>query len=77
MTLPDGSKSTGWDRSFKGKVETQQVIGFDGYAFNEDYELVEGDWIFQIWYNDQKLVERKFYTVPPKPENATEPADKE
>jgi len=77
MILPDGSKSTGWDRSFKGRVETQQVIGFDGYAFNEDYELVEGDWIFQVWYQDQKLVERKFVTVQPQPEKAAEPAEKE
>lgn len=60
MTLPDGSKTTGWDQTFKGKVKSQQVIGFDGYAFNEDYELVEGDWIFQVWYKDKKLIERKF-----------------
>jgi len=65
MTLPDGSTSTGWDRAVKGIVKSQQIIGFDGYAFNEDYELVEGDWIFQIWYQDQKLIERKFVTVPP------------
>jgi len=77
MTLPDGSKSTGWDRSFKGRVETQQVLGFDGYAFNEDYELVEGDWIFQIWYQDQKLIERKFVSVQPQPEKAAEAEDKE
>ena len=77
MTLPDGSKTTGWDRTFKGRVETQQVVGFDGYGFNEDYELVEGDWIFQVWYQDQKLIERKFVTVPPEPETATESAQKE
>jgi len=63
MTLPDGSTTTGWDRPFKGRVETQQVMGFDGYAFNEDYELVEGDWIFQLWYKDKKLIERKFISV--------------
>jgi Domain of unknown function (DUF3859) len=77
MTLPDGSTTTGYDRPFKGRVETQQVIGFDGYAFNEDYELVEGDWIFQIWYQDQKLIERKFVSVQPKPEKAAESAEKE
>mgnify|MGYP001812402636 CR=1 FL=1 len=77
MTLPDGSTTTGYDRPFKGRVQTQQVIGFDGYAFNEDYELVEGDWIFQIWYQDQKLIERKFVSVPPQPEKATESAGKE
>ncbi|GMQ87323.1 MAG: hypothetical protein BMS9Abin08_0523 [Gammaproteobacteria bacterium] len=68
MTLPDGSRTTGWDRTFKGRVETQQVMGFDGYAFNEDYELVEGDWIFQIWYQDKKLIERKFVSVQPEQE---------
>jgi hypothetical protein len=77
MTLPDGTKSTGWDRTFKGRVETQQVVGFDGYGFHEDYELVEGDWIFQIWYQDQKLIERKFVTVQPQPEQAAEAAAKE
>jgi len=77
MTLPDGSKSTGWDRPVKGIVKSQQVLGFDGYTFNEDYELVEGDWIFQVWYQDQKLVERKFVSVQPKPETAAERAEKE
>lgn len=77
MTLPDGSTSTGWDRSKKGIVKSQQVLGFDGYAFNEDYELVEGDWIFQVWYQDQKLVERKFVTVPPKQGKTAESAETE
>jgi hypothetical protein len=77
MTLPDGSTSTGWDRSKKGIVKSQQVLGFDGYAFNEDYELVEGDWVFQIWYRDQKLVERKFVTVPPGEEKTAETAKTE
>jgi len=62
MTLPDGSKSTGWDRMVRGRTSIGQVIAFDGYVFNEDYELVEGDWIFQIWFRDQKLVEQKFTT---------------
>jgi hypothetical protein len=77
MTLPDGSKSTGWDRPVRGIVKSQQVIGFDGYAFNEDYELVEGDWVFQIWYQDQKLVERKFATVRPEEEKPVEAAKTE
>ncbi|NHZ69715.1 MAG: DUF3859 domain-containing protein [Thermotogales bacterium] len=77
MTLPDGSKTTGWDRTFKGRVEVQQVMGFDGYGFNEDYELVEGDWIFQIWYQGKKLIERKFVSVWPEQEKTAEAAEKE
>jgi hypothetical protein len=60
MTLPDGSRSTGSDRVFKGRAFAGQVIGFDGYAFNEDYELVEGDWTFQIWFQDHLMVEQTF-----------------
>jgi hypothetical protein len=60
MKLPDGGTSTGHDREFKARASVGQVIGFDGYAFNEDYELVEGDWTFQIWYQDQMLVEQTF-----------------
>ncbi|HHO68457.1 MAG TPA: DUF3859 domain-containing protein [Gammaproteobacteria bacterium] len=67
MTLPDGSTTSGWDRPFKGRIEVGQVMGFDGYAFNEDYELVEGDWIFQIWYEDKKLIEQKFTAFRPDP----------
>jgi len=62
MTLPDGSTSTGWDRVVRARTSISQVIAFDGYAFNEDYELVEGDWVFQIWFKNQKLVEQKFTT---------------
>jgi len=65
MTLPDGSKTTGWDRVIRGRTSVGQVIAFDGYVFNEDYELVEGDWIFQIWYKDKKLVEHVFSTYKP------------
>jgi hypothetical protein len=76
MTLPDGSRTTGWDLPFKGRVETQQVMGFDGYVFNEDYELVEGEWIFQLWYGDKKLIERKFITVRPEQVTAEAPVEK-
>ena len=70
MTLPDGSISTGWDRIFKGRTSSGQVIAFDGYAFNEEYELVEGEWTFQIWYRDEMMVEQKFTTYRPEPEAA-------
>jgi hypothetical protein len=52
-------------------------MGFDGYGFNEDYELVEGDWTFQIWYQDKKLIERKFVSYRPDPEKVSATAEKE
>jgi len=60
MTLPDGTVSTGSDYMIKGRVSVNQVIAYTGYGFDEDYELLEGEWIFEIWHDDRKLVEQKF-----------------
>jgi hypothetical protein len=65
MKLPDGSVSTGSDYMIKGRVSSGQVIAYTGYGLDEDYELVEGDWVFQIWYQDKKMIEQKFTTYRP------------
>jgi hypothetical protein len=65
MTLPDKSISTGSDYMIKHKVSVNQVIAYTGYGFDEDYELVEGDWVFEIWYKDRKMLEQKFTTYWP------------
>jgi len=70
MTLPDGSVSTGAEIPFKGKVSVNQSIGYIGYGFDEDYELVEGDWTFEVWYQDKKLIEQTFTTYSPDKEEA-------
>ena len=71
MTLPDGSVSTGSDFMIKRKVSVNQVIGYTGYGLDEDYEMVEGDWVFEIWYQDKKLIEQKFTTYWPDKEEIT------
>jgi len=65
ITLPDGSVKSGSEYTIKGKVRRGEVFAFDGYAFNEDYELVEGEWVFQIWHKNIKLVEQKFISYLP------------
>jgi hypothetical protein len=69
MTLPDGSQKSGSERMIHRDIKDGSVAALDGYALNEDYEMVEGEWIFQIWYRDQKLIEQKFIAYhPEKPE---------
>lgn len=70
MKLPDGSVSTGSDFEVKRRVSSNHVIVYTGYGFDEDYELVEGDWVFEIWYGDKKLIEQKFTTYWPDKEEA-------
>lgn len=68
MTLPDGTKTTGSDFMIPGKVHVGEIIGSDGYAFSEDYELAEGEWTFEIWYQDKLLIEQRFTTYWPQQE---------
>jgi len=68
MTLPDGKITTGSDFIITKKLERGEVFAYDAYAFNEPYEMVEGEWTFQIWFKDDLLVEQKFVTYAP--ENA-------
>lgn len=65
MVLPDGTKSTGSDYIIKRKVSSNQVIAYTGYGFDEEYELVEGVWEFEIWHGDRKLIGQKFTTYWP------------
>ena len=65
MNLPDGSISTGSEYLMKAKVSVNQVIAYTGYGLDEDYEMVEGDWIFEIWYQDKKMIEQTFTTYWP------------
>jgi len=65
MTLPDGTVSTGSDYTMKGRVSVNQVVGYTGYGLDEEYELVEGDWVFEIWFDDKKIIEQKFTTYRP------------
>jgi len=65
MTLPDGSVTSGSDFMVKRKVSSNHVIVYTGYGFDEDYEMVAGDWTFEIWYRNEKLIEQTFTTYWP------------
>jgi len=65
MKLPNGTVATGSDYMMKQKVSVNQAIGYTGYGLDEDYELVEGDWVFEIWYQGKKMIDQKFTTYWP------------
>ena len=65
MTLPDGTRVSRSERAIRKRTTHGIVTALDGYALSEDYELVEGDWTFQLWYKDDLLVEQAFTTYWP------------
>jgi len=50
------------ERAIRKRTTYGIVTSLDGYALSEDYELVVGDWTFQLWYKDSLLVEQTFTT---------------
>lgn len=71
MTLPNGKVVTGSEFTIKNRVSVNQLIGYTGYGLDEDYEMVAGDWVFEIWYQNRKVVEQTFTTyIPDKTELA-------
>ena len=65
MRLPNGKVATGSDFMITVRNSVNQAIGFTGYGLDEDYELVAGDWVFEIWYGDKKMIEQRFTTYWP------------
>ena len=61
---PDGSISSGF--KFKEKLPVVDGIakGFTGYSFDHEYELVPGEWKFEFWVREGKLLEWTFVSCP-------------
>ena len=72
MLMPDGSRVSRSERALRKRTTHGIVTALDVYALSEDYELVEGDWTFQLWYKDDLLVEQTFTTY--WPEDDADPA---
>jgi len=62
MTLPDGSRVSQSERMVRKRTTHGIVTALDAYALSENYELVAGEWTFQLWHQDLLLIEQKFTT---------------
>lgn len=53
-------------KTYKKSIETKRVsIGepqLHGYGFDEAWELVAGEWVFEVWHKKARLI-RKTFTV--------------
>lgn len=63
MTKPDKTISTGFETRIGLNVQPGDVTDYAGYRLDHDYEMVEGEWRFEFWHNDKKLLEKNFTTV--------------
>lgn len=61
FTFSDGSKNSG--RVLHGECEPKagEWESTMGYHFDENFEMVEGDWVMSVYYNKKKLVTQTFH----------------
>ena len=57
---PDGSVSKGFKFKERIPVVDGKARGFTGYSFDHDYELVQGEWKFEFWIREGKILEWTF-----------------
>jgi hypothetical protein len=56
-------------KTYYESKETQRLkVGephLHGYGFDEEWELVPGEWVFEVWHNKAKLVSKTFTVYDP------------
>ena len=60
MTTKDGTVSTGREYVEEFEVLHGAVVGGTGYYLEDSRELVPGDWTFEYWLGNQKLLTKTF-----------------
>lgn len=61
----DGLEAPGGRRYEVSEEERTITLGerdFYGYAFDEEWEIIPGEWVFEVWYKNARLI-RKTFTV--------------
>lgn len=66
--FPDGKTSTGFTTAigpFKATKRDQTFSFSEGYSLDENFEIVPGDWVIEIWHGKKRLLEKTFHILPP------------
>jgi len=64
IKFPEAGLQRPKGRLYKESRDTHEVtIGhksLHGYGFDEDWEMVPGTWVFELWYKDARLIKKTF-----------------
>ncbi|HUC86002.1 MAG TPA: DUF3859 domain-containing protein, partial [Candidatus Acidoferrales bacterium] len=63
MTKPDGTTADGYRSVEKQVVQGGKIAGWTGYGFDHDFELVAGDWEFEMQFEGKTICDQKFTVV--------------
>jgi hypothetical protein len=64
IKLPEGGLQRPGGRLYTESRDTHDVIigkkALHGYGFDEEWEMVPGIWVFELWYKDARLIKKTF-----------------
>jgi hypothetical protein len=63
FTLPDGKKDTGRVLHIECKSTDGTWTHNVGYRFDDDHEMVDGEWRFSISYKTRNIITKTFHVV--------------
>lgn len=73
ILFPEGGLVDPRGRTYRKSSEKLTItIGkktFYGYGFDEPWEMVPGEWVFQVWHKEMRLAQKKFTILPPETES--------
>lgn len=62
LQAPRGKTYTESKETYRRKVGEPHL---HGYGFDEEWELVPGKWVFEVWHNKAKLISKTFTVFDP------------
>lgn len=65
MKKPDGTVSTGYRYPVHLDLSDGGVVDQTGYSLMQDYEMVEGEWVFEYRFLSNTFMEQHFTTYNP------------
>jgi hypothetical protein len=69
IKFPEGGVKRPGGRLYKESRDTHDVIigkkALHGYGFDEEWEMVPGAWIFELWYREARLIKKTFTIYAP------------
>jgi len=69
VKFPEGGLQRPKGRLYTESRDTHEVLigrkALHGYGFDEEWELIPGTWIFELWYRDVRLIKKTFNVYMP------------
>lgn len=69
IKFPEGGLQVPGGRHYTESRENLKIpMGsktFYGYTFDEPWEIVPGDWVFEVWHRDTRIIHKTFTVVVP------------